>query len=139
MLIQANIYRPEDSVPITPPNWSRFSFLASQHLYALIVRVQQQNLKVSDKCYRLNNYIVFCACTELGLLRQFLLIWTKCYSAGFSLLYSRFIPCHIQHQQVVQAQCSLDEPAFVTAFCLVFFFFSSLLFFFCQLFSFALA
>ena len=29
------------------------SFLASQHLYALIVWVQQQNLKVSDKCYRL--------------------------------------------------------------------------------------
>ena len=51
--MQANIYRPEDSVRITPPNWSRFSFLASQHLYALIVWVQQQNLKVSDKCYRL--------------------------------------------------------------------------------------
>ena len=46
-------------------------------------------------------------------------------------------------EQVVQAQCSLDELAFVTVFCLVLFF-SSLLFFFFffffgQLFWFALA
>ena len=51
--MQANIYRPADSVRITPPNWNSFSFVASQHLYALIVRVQQQNLEVSDKRYRL--------------------------------------------------------------------------------------
>lgn len=46
-----------------------------------------------------------------------------------SLSHSRFTPCHIQHQQVVQAQCSLDELAFKTVFWLVLFFSSLLVFF----------